>query len=376
MKRKAGSVYVWPLCTRIIHWIIAISFTAAFVTSFTEQYLHYHVAFGWIFGVMLGYRILWGFVGPRYATFNTFKFSLRGLVWYFQEKIINRWRKIPPGHNPASSWYTVLVLVFGSVIVITGLLLYGVQEGKGIFAFLNARHCGSMFLLCDIHTYISYFLAGWAVIHITGVLIEQFYHKTGMVFAMLTGYKKSEGEDTDISRFSLIASYGFIILSVMAFYYIVSTYDNLFTRSSYPLVDYKKEHQAYATDCGDCHKAYPPFILPRRSWERIMDNLEDHFGEKITDQNISVSAQNSIREYLYAHSAEHSSREIAVKVLASVGDRNPTSLSKVPYWREVHARIDPSIFARKSVKDRSNCAACHKDFEYGVIDDINIAIPR
>jgi cytochrome b len=376
VNRRKGEVFVWPLCTRIIHWIIAFSFTAAFITSYTEQYLHYHVAFGWIFGVMLGYRILWGFVGPRYATFNTFKFNLRALLWYFQEKVVNRWRKIPPGHNPASSWYTVLVLFFGSIIVISGLLLYGIQEGKGIFGFLNAEYYSSMILLNDIHTYISYFLAGWVVIHITGVLIEQFYHRTGMVFAMLTGYKKSEGEDTDISPFSLHVSYAFIMLSVIAFYYIVSTYDNFFTRSSYAFIDYKQEHQAYATDCGDCHKVYPPFILPRRSWERIMDNLDNHFGEKITDQNISRSAQNSIRNFLYENCAEHSTREVAYKMCTSIGRRGPKSTSKAPYWRAVHAGIDPAVFKRKSVKDKSNCAACHKDFEHGVLDDINIAIPH
>ena len=201
MNRKPGKVYVWPLSTRIIHWIIAFSFTASFITSYTEQYLHYHVAFGWIFGVMLGYRILWGFVGPRYATFNTFKFNLKDLAWYFQEKVINRWRKIPPGHNPASSWYTVLVLSFGSVIAISGLLLYGIQEGKGLFAFLNKEYYGWMTLLGDIHIYTSYFLAGWALVHITGVLVEQFYHQTGMVFAMITGYKKSEGPDTNVTLY-------------------------------------------------------------------------------------------------------------------------------------------------------------------------------
>ena len=217
MNKKEGKVFVWPISTRIIHWIIASSFITSFITSFYESYLHYHVALGWIFGVMLGYRILWGFIGPQYATFNTFKLSLSELVWYFKEKIIDRWRKIPPGHNPASSWFTILVLTVGSVITTSGLFLYGIQESKGIFSFLNADYYMYMNELDSIHVYASYFLAAWAVIHISGVLVEQFYHKTSMIFAMITGYKKSEGEDTTVTPFGLFASYAFIILSVMAF---------------------------------------------------------------------------------------------------------------------------------------------------------------
>ena len=58
MNKKPGYVFVWPISTRIIHWMIALSFIAAFYTSFHEEELHSHVAFGFIFGVMLIYRII------------------------------------------------------------------------------------------------------------------------------------------------------------------------------------------------------------------------------------------------------------------------------------------------------------------------------
>ena len=35
----------------------------------------------------------------------------------------------------------------------------------------------------------------------------------------------------------------------------------------------------YKQECGSCHFAYPPSFLPARSWEKIMKNLSDHFGE-------------------------------------------------------------------------------------------------
>ena len=376
MNRKDGKVFVWPICTRIIHWIIALSFIASFVSSLDKSYLHYHVAFGWIFGVMLVYRIVWGFVGPRYATFNTFKLNFIDLQWYFKEKVVNRWRKIPAGHNPASSWYTILVLSFGSLIVVSGSVLYGVQEGSGAFAFLNKKYYMYMIELFDIHFYLSYFLFIWACIHIVGVLIEQFYHKTNMAFAMITGYKKAQGEDSDITTFGNIVSFIFIIVSFLSFVYIVSTYDNMVTKSIFVPTNFEEEHRVYYTDCGDCHKTYPPYMLPARSWEKIIKKLDNHFGEEITEANISKQARASILNYLTNNSAEHSSNKVAFKFMASLNkDETPKAITKTGYWRDIHKNIDPKVFKSKKVKSRAYCWSCHEGFEKGIFDNDKILIP-
>ena len=86
MNKRQNYVFVWPIYTRIIHWLIASTFMSAFIFSLYENLLNLHVAVGIIFGFMLLYRIIWGFIGPRYATFNTFKFSLTQLKLYFKEE--------------------------------------------------------------------------------------------------------------------------------------------------------------------------------------------------------------------------------------------------------------------------------------------------
>jgi len=35
----------------------------------------------------------------------------------------------------------------------------------------------------------------------------------------------------------------------------------------------------YRSECGDCHMPYPAGLLPAASWRRIMNGLEDHFGD-------------------------------------------------------------------------------------------------
>ena len=346
MNRKPDKVYVWPLGTRIIHWMFALSFTGAFITSFYEELLHSHVALGFIFLIMIIYRIIWGFVGPRYATFNTFKLSPSEFKHYFIEKVQNRWRKIPAGHNPASSWYTIWALCVGSIIVISGLLLYGIQEAKGILSYLNDDYTQYMGMLDMIHRYASYLFVTWVIIHIAGVLIEQFWHKTHMVFAMISGYKKTEGEDTEVSKTLTFFAFFMIFMAIATYFFIISSNYNFLTLQKYTNIDYEEIHPVFYRECGDCHKVYPPHLLPKRSWERIMGALDNHFGEKITEANITKSQQASILDFLTQNAAETSNREASVKIMNSLGKRRP----RLPLKRltgERHIKIYQNLFLNK-----------------------------
>jgi len=382
LNKKQDYVFVWPIYTRMIHWLIASTFSFAFIFSLYENLLNLHVAFGIIFGLMILYRIIWGFVGPRYATFNTFKLSLSKLKFYFKEKVENRYREIPAGHNPASSWFTLIVLGFGSLIVITGLLIYGIQEGNGYLSFLNDHYYMYADILLDIHIYSSYILLVWVIIHISGVLVEQFYHKTNMAFAMITGYKKAKGEDSKPGKSQNNISYIFLIISLMVFYVSIEGRDNPFVVNKFDQIDYKTEAPVYEKECGACHKPYPPFMLPASSWERIKDGLKNHFGEKISpdhkkeENRISLNDQIVIFNYLKKNSADKSTREISVKVMKSLnGARGRKSITKIRIWKDIHKNIPPHIFKSKKVKGKANCFACHKNFEKGMIEDIDIQIP-
>ncbi|MCD6433937.1 MAG: cytochrome b/b6 domain-containing protein [Sulfurimonas sp.] len=383
MNRREDQVFVWPVYTRIIHWLIAFSFTLAFIFSIEENLLNLHVAVGIIFGLMLVYRIIWGFVGPQYARFSTLKLSLAKLKFYFVEKVQNRWREIPAGHNPASSWYTLIVLSGGSVISITGLLLYGIQEGKGYLGFLNHDYYMYMDTLFNFHIYSAYILLIWVIIHISGVLLEQFYHKTNMVFAMVTGYKKAKGEDSKTGKYKSGLTYVFLIISALVFFVSTDGRNNPFVATIYKQHDYKHESFTYYTECGACHKPYPPFILPQSSWERIRGDLKNHFGEEISptmkkgENRISLNDQTVIFNYLKKHSADKNTKEVSVKVMKSLGGaRGRKSITKIRYWKDTHADIPQHVFKSKKVKRKANCFVCHKNFEKGMLEDIDIKIPK
>jgi hypothetical protein len=190
---------------------------------------------------------------------------------------------------------------------------------------------------------------------------------------MVTGYKKTEGEDTTVKKKLSIFAFIIIFIAVGTYFFIISSNYNFLTQRKYTNEYYDEENYAFNDKCGgECHKTYPPFFLPEKSWKRIIDDMDNHFGEEITEANISKSQQASIREFLYEHAADHSTKEPAVKVMKSLGKRRPKAITKTPYWRETHKNIPRSAYKDKKIKDKSNCWNCHKDMEYGNFDDMNI----
>ena len=129
----------------------------------------------------------------------------------------------------------------------------------------------------------------------------------------------------------------------------------------------------YKEECGACHFAYQPELLPSASWMKILDNLDDHFGESIELDNISRKA---ISDYLKSNSAEYSSAKHAVKIMRSLGEQIPLRITDIPIFREKHHEISASVFKSQSVTSLSNCIACHRTADQGIYDDDNVDIPR
>jgi hypothetical protein len=128
----------------------------------------------------------------------------------------------------------------------------------------------------------------------------------------------------------------------------------------------------YIEECGGCHFAYQPELLPSGSWKKIMAGLDDHFEDEI---EIDTESINVITEYLISNSAEKSSAKRAVKIVRCLRGRTPIRISEIPYIIEKHDEIDPKIYNRESIGSLSNCSACHTTAGKGIYDDDNVVIP-
>ena len=66
----------------------------------------------------------------------------------------------------------------------------------------------------------------------------------------------------------------------------------------------------YTDQCGDCHFAYQPELLPSKSWRLILDGTDDHFGETL---DLGPDARVEISDYLASNAADTSSCELSKK---------------------------------------------------------------
>jgi len=132
-------------------------------------------------------------------------------------------------------------------------------------------------------------------------------------------------------------------------------------------------NQIFKQECGACHLAYQPALLPAGSWEKIFSNLPSHFGEEVS---LDQESKNIIGEYLRANAAEASSAKRARKILNSLRGQTPLRITETPYIKEKHHDLDANIFSRQSIGSFSNCVACHTKAEQGNYDDDFVKIPR
>ncbi len=129
----------------------------------------------------------------------------------------------------------------------------------------------------------------------------------------------------------------------------------------------------YIENCGACHLAYQPGLLPSGSWGRILDGLSGHFGETV---ELDPSSVKTIAEYLKTQAADRSSAKLSRKIIKSIRGQTPLRITEIPYIQREHHEINAGVFARASIGSFSNCIACHETAENGVYDDDFVIIPR
>ena len=133
------------------------------------------------------------------------------------------------------------------------------------------------------------------------------------------------------------------------------------------------DNPVYAEQCGACHFAYPPGLLPSVSWREILSNLEDHHGVEVA---LETQARETLSRYLEANAADKSTSRRAAKLVKSLKGKAPARITETPYIRHKHDDIPPETFKRKSVGSFSNCTACHPGAQDGEFDDDLVAIPE
>lgn len=159
---------VWDLPLRVFHWLLVIAVALAFLSSEEGSVLgQWHVLSGWVTGILVVFRIAWGFVGGEHSRFADFvrPSEVRGHVG----ELLHGRADATLGHNALGSISVLLLLGLVATTVWTGVILAE-----------------------DLHEAVAWTLLALVGIHVAAVILMSLLTRESLVAAMITGTKPAE----------------------------------------------------------------------------------------------------------------------------------------------------------------------------------------
>lgn len=363
-------IKVWDLPTRLFHWTLVGLVAVALVTGFVspEWWMGLHSAAGYGVVALILFRLVWGFFGTEHSRFSSFLRAPRYLRAYLAGLLILR----PPhfiGHNPAGVFMIFALGVLLIALTASGLIVLGGEEKQGPLAGVLSYALGTTGKAW--HGTLAWVLTGLIAGHVGGVVGESLLTRENLPAAMITGWKRARpGGHVSPPRVAArpLAAAG-TTLAIGAILGVLVLYLGALPPTGYRALE---PNAAYEKECGACHLAYHPSLLPAASWSLVMAGLAEHFGE---DASLGDAATREIEAWLVANAAETWDTEAANR-FRLVDPAHPTRITETPYWRRKHEAVEAAVFARKSIRGKANCLACHRDAPTGRFDDQAIAIPK
>jgi hypothetical protein len=119
----------------------------------------------------------------------------------------------------------------------------------------------------------------------------------------------------------------------------------------------------YVKECGTCHMAFSPELLPAASWRKVMGKLDSHFGDSAKSD---PATEARITEYLVGNSADRARSDESRAIMASIHGEAPMRITEVPYIADLHtAVLDPLWNGQPRPKRLTECGVCHREASRG-----------
>jgi len=239
---KLRSYPVWDRTVRIFHWVnvfcvlvliaigtVILNAKGLGVTNDGKIILKtIHVYVGYVFAINLAWRIIWGFIGSRFARWKMalpFGSEYKSQLKAYSDGLKNNKPVAFLGHNPIARLMVALLFLLMSLQAITGLVLAGTdvympplgntikewvatdattvklvqpysKEGVNADAYKEMRDVRKPFI--TTHYYVFFILLGSVILHLIGVLVSEIRERNGLVSAMITGKKVFSDKPFDV----------------------------------------------------------------------------------------------------------------------------------------------------------------------------------
>ncbi len=248
--------YIWSLPTRVFHILFAILITLAFLTD-DDNLLKYHAIIGYAALILLVFRIIWGFIGPKYSKFKDFPLGIKNVKEFLSSLLSDSSKFI--GHNPLASYVMIAILAFAFFSIITGSLTYGIQEGKGIFSYLNSSFFKEMELFEEMHELFANLLMILVFIHLAGIFSDRVLHpKYKTLNSIFNGYKFTQNDESiKLNIFQKLFAFIMLIIFIWFLFFNVQNPKNILNASIFEPQNYTVQNELFVDECAACHTLYP-----------------------------------------------------------------------------------------------------------------------
>lgn len=208
-------ILAYDFPTRVFHWSFAFLFVGAFLIAKTVDdesvTFSYHMLLGIILASVALLRIVWGIVGSKYARFTSFELNPLSLIEY-GKAIFTGKTKLYAGHNPASSWAAILMILFSLGLAFTGIQM-AQNNNKEFYE--------------EIHEFLSHAFLFTAIAHVLGVVFHTIRHKDMIGLSMVHGEKSTdESQSQGISNKHPVVAIVFVILVLTLGFKVFSNFNS------------------------------------------------------------------------------------------------------------------------------------------------------
>ncbi len=167
------SVHVWDRFVRVFHWSLVTCIAVNYFVVDDGEVLHRWL--GYTASAVVCARIVWGFVGSRYARFADF-FPTLARVKQHLRNVLSGEHDDYPGHNPVGA-----LKMFALMALVLGLGVTGYMHGLDAF-------WGEEWLM-ELHEGLANALITFAGLHALAAIAMSHVERTNLVKAMVTGMK-------------------------------------------------------------------------------------------------------------------------------------------------------------------------------------------
>jgi cytochrome b len=186
-------IKVWDLPVRLFHWALVVLVVTAFVTQqIGGNAMQWHFRAGYATLTLILFRIVWGFVGPRYARFSDFLRGPSAILAHLR----GRSEQTTAGHSPLGSLSVLAMLLVLLFQAMAGLFANDDIASEGPLVKFISKELSDQttWLHKDIGATLIYLLVG---LHLAAIAWYLLRKKQNLIVPMVTGDKTLDASVPD-----------------------------------------------------------------------------------------------------------------------------------------------------------------------------------